>query len=48
MGTYTTSLLYNPNQTHYVVGTNLYFDTTTKGTGNMEQGAMIGLLITPN
>lgn len=48
LGTYTGTILYNPNQTHYVVGTNLFYDTTQKGTGNMEQGALAGLLITPD
>lgn len=48
LGTYTGTILYNPNQTHYVVGTNLFYDTTQKGTGNMEQGALVGLLITPD
>lgn len=48
LGTYTGTILYNPNQTHYVVGTNLFYDTTQKGTGNMEQGGVVGLLITPD
>ena len=48
LGTYTGTILYNPNQTHYVVGTNLFYDTTQKGTGNMEQGGIVGLLITPD
>ena len=48
LGTYAGTILYNPNQTHYVVGTNLFYDTTQKGTGNMEQGGVVGLLITPD
>ena len=47
LGTYSQTILYDENQTHYLVATNVFFDTTAaRGTGNMEQGALAGLLIT--
>ena len=47
LGTYSQTILYDENQTHYLVASNVFFDTTAaRGTGNMELAAVAGLLIT--